>query len=839
MSFRKAFLFTFILLAVAFAAVQLSDDSSADVKGIKDIIDLKGNVTLTDDITYKDGSVIVVHKDAVIDLGEYTMDFGAESSVTVIDRASFVSSGGSMVFGEKTALVLIGAVLPVLGAELEVSFDGTVVLGGIPAIKDGSEMRFTPNGDDHNMYFGWSNYQAIFQDPYAAHLLSKQGIEYQIDFNKLTYISKSSDDEGVYFVETMHIYSDLSRHAVDMKIPLEGNPKITMDFTSVTVKEDFPRSGVEETKNFNDMGLITMEMDSDFFVEVKASAGQVTTQRTEGDKILNSAVFTDTALYMKSDLKVIWFILKQHDIKETEDVNIIKKLNITAETGEFYVSDVKEVDRYLEHLYVTIDADEEAEWFLVAGFTENNVVNTLKADEANFQSLGLTTDYKLTVDVVVPMLVYTRESGDAIVFKLDAALTHLQTENLDLAKLYSIYCVEGEITLQELLDYSGIVKGDVHYLFADYDGDGKIDLKIEDMSAVLEQDARKHNTLTVSFEFIETETEKEDEKLGHTVTDYSLQETMVYIDTVGNMDQVIKAFTEGIQFTDDTVAEIQVSNSGFDVVSTSESNRLQVTGTAMSETSPTSMTLSVLVSYSKYTDTTTVAARANSVGYKVVVDDTIQHTDPVGTTELVLTLTELRGELDLTFDEGIGYTLDIHMPWDLSVVHYDMDFRLVNDDSGISVTHGTLDIEGYDAKEQGIFAIVNALRTDDFVVDGRLLFTSSELVLSRDSVQVYNTYRDVELTIRSFDVDVERGVNIGINLVRIYLDLIKSDGTEYEKSLNKLNINLDQSGIVPGPTVMELTAKLMLILFSVASAELVVTLIVLRIKRPHLFKFNE
>ena len=55
MSFRKAFLFTFILLAVAFAAVQLSDDSSADVKGIKDIIDLKGNVTLTDDITYKDG----------------------------------------------------------------------------------------------------------------------------------------------------------------------------------------------------------------------------------------------------------------------------------------------------------------------------------------------------------------------------------------------------------------------------------------------------------------------------------------------------------------------------------------------------------------------------------------------------------------------------------------------------------------------------------------------------------------------------------------------------------------------------------------------------------------
>jgi len=305
------------------------------------------------------------------------------------------------------------------------------------------------------------------------------------------------------------------------------------------------------------------------------------------------------------------------------------------------------------------------------------------------------------------------------------------------------------------------------------------------------------------------------------------------------MDQVIKAFTEGIQFTDDTVAEIQVSNSGFDIVSTSESNRLEVTGTAMSETSPTSMTLSVIVSYSKYEDTTTVAARANSVGYKVVIDDTIQHTDPVGTTNLVLTLTELRGELDLTFNEGIEYTLDVHMPWDLSVVHYDMDFRLDNDDSGISLTHGTLDIEGYDAKVQGIFAIVNALRTDDFTVGGRLLFTSSELVLSRDSVQVYNTYRDVEVTIRSFTVDVEREVNIGIDLERIYIDLIQSDGKEYEKSLDKLNIDLDQTHPVPEPTIMEMTAKLMLILFSVASAELVVTLIILRIKRPHLFKFNE
>ena len=836
MSFRKAFLITFIMLAAVFAAVQFTDDSSA---AVTKIIDIKGEMTLTDDVTYKDGSVIVIHKDAVIDLGEYTMDFGAESSVTVIDRASFVSSGGSFVFGEKTALVLIGAVLPVLGDELEVSFNGTVLLGGIPAIKDGSEMRFTPSGDDHNMYFYWSNFVAKVQDPYAAHLLSKQGIEYQIDFNKLTYISKSSDEEGVYFVETLTVNSDLSRHAVDIKIPIGDNPKITMDFTSVTAVEEFLRSGVEETKNFMDMGLITMELDSDFFVEVKASAGKVTTQRTEGDKILESAVFTDTNLYMKSDLKVIWFILKQHDIKETEDVNIIKKLNITAVSGEFYVSDIKEVDRYLEHLYVTIDAEEGADWFLVAGFTEDNVVNTLKADEAKFESLGLTTDYKLTVDVVLPMAVYTREAGDAIIFRMDAVLTHLQTENLDLAKLYSIYCVDGEITLQELLDYSGLVKGDVKYVVADYDGDGKVDLKIDDMSAVLEQDARKHNTLTVSFEFLETETVSEDTKLGHTVNDFHLDETMVYIDTVGNMDQVIKAFTEGIQFTDDTVAEIQISNSGFDIVSTSESNRLEVTGTAMSETSPTSMTLSVMVSYSKYEDTTTVAARANSVGYKVVIDDTIQHTDPVGTTNLVLTLTELRGELDLTFNEGIEYTMDVHMPWDLSVVHYDIDFRLDNDDSGISLTHGTLDIEGYDAKEQGIFAIVNALRTDDFIVGGRLLFTSSELILSRDSVQVYNTYRDVEVTVRSFTVDVEREVNIGIDLKRIYIDLIQSDGKEYEKSLEKLNIDLDQTDPVPEPTIMEMTAKLMLILFSVVSAELVVTLIVLRIKRPHLFKFNE
>ena len=836
MTLRRALILTFIMLAAAFVAVQFSDDPSDAAKEI--VIDIKGEVTLTEDITYKDGSVIVIHKDAVLDIGEFTIDFGSKSAVTIIDKATFVSSGGTIVFGEQTLVVLIGAQFSPLEEELRISFDGSVLAGGIPMIKDGSQLKFTPK-DDNNVYFSWGDCRVIVQDPYASHTLTTNGVEYKVDFNKLTYITKSYDDSGkLYFVETAEVYSDLSRDAMYLRIPILDNPRAKFDVTEMTITKEYLKSGVVDTTRITDIGPTTMVIDSELIMELNASAGKMVSDKTKGDELVERSVFTDIDLYLKADFMIIKFLLKQQSIEPVKDPDIIKKLNISAVTGEFY--DAEEKERYMEHLYLTIDASEEAEWFLVAGFTEDDEVNTLKAGKAQFDSFGLTTDYKLTLDVNVPVAVYSKESGDTTTFRADMFITHLVTENLDLAELYTIYSSTGELTLQELLDYSGIVKGEVNYLIIDFDGDGEADIESKELYAVLEQDAREHNTLTARFKNLEAETSEEDEKRGHTVTTYKLQESMVYLDTKGDIDEVIGAFTKGINFSADTVAEIQLSNSGFYVVSESESDRFEAEGKALSESSPANMTLSVSMTYSTYEDRTTLTLKANAVGYVIVLKDTVQHTDPVGTTDLVMDLTELTGDLDLTFDSKVSYAMGIHMPWDLSVVHYDVDFRLVNEDSDIDLTHGELAVKGYDPKNEGILAIIDDIRDNDFTVKGRLLFTSSELILSRDSVKVFNTYSDVELSIRNIVFDLHRDTKTAdLDMLRIVMDLIDSDGKEHEKSLGKLNIHIDRSGTEPEPSIMESTAKMMTILFSVAIVELFIALIILRIRRSHLFKFNE
>jgi len=78
-----------------------------------------------------------------------------------------------------------------------------------------------------------------------------------------------------------------------------------------------------------------------------------------------------------------------------------------------------------------------------------------------------------------------------------------------------------------------------------------------------------------------------------------------------------------------------------------------------------------------------------------------------------------------------------------------------------------------------------------------------------------------------------------VDITKLYISLIEFDGKEFEKTLKNLNIHIDETGAEPEPTFIEKSAKLFLIIFAVAAAELAVTIVILRIKRPHLFKFNE
>ncbi len=836
MKVRTAALLAFIILVAAFVVVQGSDDSSA---AITKIIDIKGEFTLTDDITYADKSEIVIHRDAVVDIGEFTMDFGSETAITIVEKATFKCTTGSFVFGEKTTIILIGAVVPNFEDEITMRFNGTVYVSGLPAIKEGAQVTFTPNDEnDPNVRLSWDNYDIIVQDPTMRHTLDKSGIHFVLIFSKFTYIATSYDESGkVYNKKVIAIYSEVTRNGADLYIDPEGIVSATFDTTSVISTDTYNRTGVVNTSKFLDTGKTTFSMDLSLMMDVTTSAQRVETERNDNGTVITSSKMTDVTLSGKMDFTVLKFLLKQGDIPPTENPHFIKNLNIRAATGDFYAEDMD--DRHMTNLYLTIDGEQLTDWYLVAGFKENDVNNTLKAMEGQFDSFGLTTDYKLSMDVTIPWVVYTRDADGQIIFDAEARQLHIITDNLEVEELYVIYSMSGKITVQQLLDHSGIIKVEAQKATADIDGDGDLEMEADNLKLTLDQDARKHNTLTVEFEHAEFEDVREDMKFGTITSHFILEDSMLYLDTVGDMDEVIHAFTEGINFTTDTVAEVQISNSGFKVVSEREDGTLEATAEAMSPTSPTSITLSLGITYSQYEDRTTLSAKANAVGYSISIMDTIQHTDPVGTTYLTVISKDFTGSLDLIISDKMQYTLEVYMPWDLLVQHYDVDFRLTNNDSDFGITHGTLEIQGYDPKTEGILAIVDALRYDDFKVGGRMSFTSSMIKLSRDSVQVYDVYRDVEVTVREFNVDVTRDVEIDVDLTKLYISLIEFDGKEFEKTLKNLNIHIDETGAEPEPTFIEKTAKLFLILFAVAAGELAITLIILRIKRPHLFKFNE
>ncbi|MBO4357934.1 MAG: hypothetical protein J5813_07210, partial [Candidatus Methanomethylophilaceae archaeon] len=121
MSKRVLMIFSvaFVLLCVT---PVLFDGSSADISGKDGVYTLSGNVTLTEDFSFGDESVISINNGTKIDLGDYTMDFGKDSLVVVFGSIEVTSNGGRLVVGSGTPLTLPNLIVPGPVDEVAYSF---------------------------------------------------------------------------------------------------------------------------------------------------------------------------------------------------------------------------------------------------------------------------------------------------------------------------------------------------------------------------------------------------------------------------------------------------------------------------------------------------------------------------------------------------------------------------------------------------------------------------------------------------------------------------------------------------------------------------------------------
>jgi len=73
---------------------------------------------------------------------------------------------------------------------------------------------------------------------------------------------------------------------------------------------------------------------------------------------------------------------------------------------------------------------------------------------------------------------------------------------------------------------------------------------------------------------------------------------------------------------------------------------------------------------------------------------------------------------------------------------------------------------------------------------------------------------------------------------KIYIEYITKDGLLVERELKHLDVDKDYKDPSPKHDVLVYTSEIMLISFGIVTGELLAVLIVLRIKRPDMFRFG-
>ncbi|MBO4763954.1 MAG: hypothetical protein J5485_05015, partial [Candidatus Methanomethylophilaceae archaeon] len=192
---------------------------------------------------------------------------------------------------------------------------------------------------------------------------------------------------------------------------------------------------------------------------------------------------------------------------------------------------------------------------------------------------------------------------------------------------------------------------------------------------------------------------------------------------------------------------------------------------------------------------------------------------------------EVSGGFEADFGNDVESSVNLFMPWTMSFEYYDIEFEMVSEDSVVSLTNGNLHIDGYDPKEQGILAIVSAIKNDDFSAEARLLMSSSGMTLyGKDGTTVLDSYGDAEIDVRKASVDLKRGDALEIQLEKIDLSVTNKDGKVVERSLDRLDVTKDQTGTVPEKGWVEKNALALAAVF-IAASVVMATYMVLRHRR--------
>ena len=475
--------------------------------------------------------------------------------------------------------------------------------------------------------------------------------------------------------------------------------------------------------------------------------------------------------------------------------------------------------------------------YLVLTYHEEDETKTLTISGVEMESFGLSSGFKLDIQAYVKSITFVTKSPDGEDASLRIDNSTISADNLDISQLYTIYSKTGQIKLQDLLDNSdGFGFDSEHVTINKIDSNGEHHMSAEGVSIHAEKDLRGYNTLSIRFALMEGCGPYEEHMWNYTV-----QQSEIYIESSGLLSECIDAFFEKIDFSSDAYAQIRLSSSGFTVGYKEEADVVNITLSKMSDKSPSYATAFISINHSTYEDKTDFSGTLSATGYNVAISRHKTYEDPAGELNFLLDIKNVLGSFNLSYGEQIGFGLDLKALWSLDYSYYGIEFQVDGGETELSASHGIISVAGYDPKKEGVINMFEDMMDEDYIVDTRLAFNSDDIIVYRDNrSEVYLQYDNLEADAKEIIIQMVQDVNMHIRLIEANIYYLETDGTEFKKNFDVLDIDRDlKENDEPEPSVVEKYYKEFMIGLASISLILLIAIIYHRVKNPVHFKYIE
>ena len=792
---------------------------------------IEGDYVLTENVTFEDGSIIVIKDGTNITISNYRIDFGSGSTVN-FEGSFTVSMGmeGRIIAGVGTKVNFSVMEFDVLEQAATVLFNGVVKVESNTELVDDVTMEFDPATADHSIRVQ-SEDRMLVADDLKFHYI-KTILEERISasFSTVSYATKNYDDTGAPITTVqLTMEADPNKIALDLSKSL-GTTKVNVfNVDKFTIVKTYVNSGMVNTISVSGVNSVNAYTDMDGKFHLDARANKVEFERINGGALEGTITFnlvSVSTILSTGDYTIFDIIFGNAQITE------LSLLEFASETVDMFDKEGTKVKTIL-NFSLSLEKQPTDDYHMVLAFNDEGTDFKIVAYEAEIKEFGLSSDMLLDADIFVPKITLDIDYEDGSNSRGGINDIDLIVRNMDIVSLYMIISTSGRLDIQAILDHSDRVEMTFDLIWFDYDDDGIYDDRIESGKALLCKDAKGMNTFSMSFESIMLTLPLSDWELT-----IDMKDTELYLASNGSLTESLDALFRGVTFTTDSYTEIELSTSGFKISLVKDGYIIRVFSDVLSEVAPRYITLTLTMDHSMYLDKTEVSGKIIATGYSVTMTIDIDNTDPVGTTNVVLVMNDLSVGFNVDFGEEIAFGVNITAPWTLDVQYYDIAFQIDGAISSITISHGKLYVQDYDTAKEGYLQLIVDLIEKDFSISMRPSIICNSLTIYRnDRTEVFAAFTDADISIKELAIDMRRNDTLHICVTNFRLDAMSESGP-VEKAIAHLDINKDLSG-EEREGFFKKASPMLLTAFSVIAAELLILLVYLRIKKPELFKIAE